>query len=36
MVFFKDAVDHLCRAARIFRQPGGHMLLVRFYIQLNT
>ena len=28
MVFFKDAIDHICRAARIFRQPGGHMLLV--------
>ncbi|WAR20146.1 DYH6-like protein, partial [Mya arenaria] len=28
MVFFRDAVDHICRAARIFSQPGGHMLLV--------
>ncbi|KAL3873017.1 hypothetical protein ACJMK2_036179 [Sinanodonta woodiana] len=28
MVFFKDAVDHIVRAARIFGQPGGHMLLV--------
>ena len=29
MVFFKDAVEHITRAARVFRQPGGHMLLVR-------
>ncbi|KAJ8308273.1 hypothetical protein KUTeg_013147 [Tegillarca granosa] len=28
MVFFKDAVEHLTRAARVFRQPGGHMMLV--------
>eukprot|EP00105_Crassostrea_gigas_P038198 XP_019922346.1 PREDICTED: dynein heavy chain 6, axonemal [Crassostrea gigas] len=28
MVFFKDAVEHITRAARVFRQPGGHMLLV--------
>ncbi|KAH3851244.1 hypothetical protein DPMN_093724, partial [Dreissena polymorpha] len=28
MVFFRDAIDHICRAARIFSQPGGHMLLV--------
>ena len=28
MVFFRDAVDHICRAARIFSQPGGHMILV--------
>lgn len=28
MVFFRDAIDHICRAARIFSQPGGHMMLV--------
>ena len=28
MVFFKEAVEHILRAARVFRQPGGHMLLV--------
>ena len=28
MVFFKDATEHIIRAARVFRQPGGHMMLV--------
>nr|KAI8735296.1 dynein heavy chain 6; axonemal-like [Biomphalaria glabrata] len=28
LVFFKDAVEHVVRAARVFRQPGGHLLLV--------
>lgn len=28
MVFFKDAVEHVTRAARVFRQPGGHMIMV--------
>ncbi|CAM2111263.1 unnamed protein product [Caretta caretta] len=28
MVFFKEAVEHTTRAARVFRQPGGHMMLV--------
>ncbi|CAH1791320.1 unnamed protein product [Owenia fusiformis] len=28
VVYFRDAVDHITRAARVFRQPGGHMLLV--------
>ncbi|XP_023930267.1 dynein heavy chain 6, axonemal [Lingula anatina] len=28
IVFFKEAVEHITRAARVFRQPGGHMLLV--------
>ncbi|XP_075781391.1 dynein axonemal heavy chain 14 isoform X1 [Pelodiscus sinensis] len=28
MVFFKEAVEHITRAARVFRQPGGHMMLV--------
>ena len=28
LVFFKDAIEHILRAARVFRQPGGHMLLV--------
>ncbi|XP_071080158.1 dynein axonemal heavy chain 6-like [Haliotis cracherodii] len=28
LVFFKDAVEHIVRAARVFRQPGGHLLLV--------
>lgn len=27
-VFFRQAVEHLSRAARVFRQQGGHMLLV--------
>ena len=29
MVFFRDAIEHVLRAARVFRQPGGHMLMVR-------
>ncbi|KAK7488391.1 hypothetical protein BaRGS_00020365, partial [Batillaria attramentaria] len=28
LVFFRDAVEHVVRAARVFRQPGGHLLLV--------
>ncbi|XP_074844510.1 dynein axonemal heavy chain 14, partial [Carettochelys insculpta] len=28
IVFFKEAVEHTTRAARVFRQPGGHMMLV--------
>ncbi|XP_035825271.1 dynein heavy chain 6, axonemal [Aplysia californica] len=28
LVFFKDAVEHVVRAARVFRQPGGHLMLV--------
>ncbi|XP_064622088.1 dynein axonemal heavy chain 6-like isoform X2 [Lineus longissimus] len=28
MVFFKEAIAHIVRAARVFRQPGGHMLLI--------
>ena len=27
-VFFRQAVEHLSRAARVFRQPSGHLLLV--------
>ncbi|XP_075057079.1 dynein axonemal heavy chain 14 [Mixophyes fleayi] len=27
-VFFTQAVHHITRAARVFRQPGGHMMLV--------
>ncbi|XP_028393421.1 dynein heavy chain 6, axonemal-like isoform X2 [Dendronephthya gigantea] len=27
-VFFRQAVEHLSRAARVFRQLGGHLLLV--------
>ncbi len=27
-MFFRQAVEHLSRAARVFRQPGGHILLV--------
>ncbi|XP_041352994.1 dynein heavy chain 6, axonemal-like isoform X2 [Gigantopelta aegis] len=27
-VFFKDAVEHILRASRVFRQPGGHLMLV--------
>ncbi|XP_036925260.1 dynein heavy chain 14, axonemal [Sturnira hondurensis] len=28
MVFFKEAVEHIVRAARVLRQPGSHMLLI--------
>ncbi|GFO34548.1 dynein heavy chain 1, axonemal, partial [Plakobranchus ocellatus] len=28
IVFFKEAVEHVVRAARVFRQPGGHLMLV--------
>lgn len=28
VVFFRDAVEHIARAARVFRQPGGHLLTV--------
>ncbi|XP_053515524.1 dynein axonemal heavy chain 14 [Artibeus jamaicensis] len=28
MVFFKEAVQHIVRAARVLRQPGSHMLLI--------
>ncbi|XP_044530905.1 dynein axonemal heavy chain 14 [Gracilinanus agilis] len=28
MVFFKEATEHVCRAARVLRQPGGHMFLI--------
>ncbi|KAM9003084.1 dynein axonemal heavy chain 14 [Sarcophilus harrisii] len=28
MVFFKEATEHVCRATRILRQPGSHMLLI--------
>ena len=28
-VFFEEAVHHICRAVRVFRQPGRHMLMVR-------
>jgi len=31
MVFFKDAIEHITRAARVFRQPGGHMIMVSEY-----
>ncbi|OCT79469.1 dynein heavy chain 14, axonemal [Xenopus laevis] len=27
-IFFDEAVQHIIRAARVFRQPGGHMMLV--------
>ncbi|XP_051780645.1 dynein axonemal heavy chain 6-like [Erpetoichthys calabaricus] len=27
-VFFREAVEHIVRAARIFRQPGGHMMAI--------
>ncbi|XP_056424426.1 dynein axonemal heavy chain 14 isoform X2 [Hyla sarda] len=27
-VFFMEAVQHITRAARVFRQPGGHMMMV--------
>ena len=32
LVFFKDAVEHILRAARVYRQPGGHMLMVGNFI----
>ena len=28
LVFFNEALEHIVRAARVFRQPGGHMVLV--------
>ncbi|XP_062938980.1 dynein axonemal heavy chain 14 [Cynocephalus volans] len=28
MVFFKEAIEHITRAARVLRQPGSHMLLI--------
>eukprot|EP00058_Branchiostoma_floridae_P021107 XP_002606597.1 hypothetical protein BRAFLDRAFT_120109 [Branchiostoma floridae] len=28
LVFFTEAVEHITRAARVFRQPGGHMMMV--------
>lgn len=28
IVFFKEAVEHICRACRVLRQPNGHMLLI--------
>ncbi|XP_069582586.1 dynein axonemal heavy chain 14 [Ranitomeya imitator] len=27
-VFFMEAVQHITRASRVFRQPGGHMMMV--------
>jgi hypothetical protein len=34
LVFFHDAVEHIVRAARVFRQPGGHLLLVSMKVFL--
>jgi dynein heavy chain len=28
IVFFKKAIEHVCRACRVLRQPNGHMLLI--------
>lgn len=28
IVFFKEASEHICRACRILRQAGGHLLLI--------
>lgn len=28
LVFFKEAVEHVCRACRVLRQPSAHMLLI--------
>ncbi|XP_029448950.1 dynein heavy chain 14, axonemal isoform X2 [Rhinatrema bivittatum] len=28
LVFFEEAIRHITRAARVFRHPGGHMMLV--------
>uniref|UniRef100_H2YVP9 AAA+ ATPase domain-containing protein n=1 Tax=Ciona savignyi TaxID=51511 RepID=H2YVP9_CIOSA len=28
LIFFEAAIDHVVRAARVFRQPGAHLLLV--------
>ena len=36
LVFFKEAVEHILRAARVFRQPGGHMLLVSRNVYVRT
>ena len=27
-MFFRQAIEHISRAARVFRQPSGHLLLV--------
>jgi dynein heavy chain len=28
IVFFREAVEHICKACRILRQQGGHMLVI--------
>ncbi|XP_072503821.1 dynein axonemal heavy chain 14 [Notamacropus eugenii] len=28
MVLFNEATEHICRAARVLRQPGSHMILI--------
>ncbi|XP_076770738.1 dynein axonemal heavy chain 14 [Arvicanthis niloticus] len=28
IVFFKEAIEHIARATRVLRQPGGHILLI--------
>ena len=30
VVFFDEAVRHIVRAARVLRQPGGHLMMVKF------
>lgn len=28
LMFFEDAIDHICRITRVLRQPGGNALLL--------
>lgn len=28
LIFFEDAIDHICRIARVLNQPAGHLMLI--------
>ena len=28
LIFFEDAIDHICRIARVLNQPSGHLMLI--------